>query len=445
MVTKLDRRFFPLIFESICQGIFTVNEHGVITSFNMMAELLTGYCREEVIGKECSQIFRTERCESSCPLKTSMSSGGCGKADEVMIITKNGDTIPVAISTAALIDDNNRVIGGVEMFRDLRVENELRRQLHSTYSFEDIVSKNHKMQEIFKLLPLIAQNKSSVLISGESGTGKELIARAIYNLGPRKNKPFVAVNCAAIPDNLLESELFGYKKGAFTDAIKDKEGRFAAADGGTILLDEIGEISESMQVKLLRVLQEREFVPLGSNTTRKIDVRVIASTNKDLEEAIKTKTFRQDFYYRLNVVRLKLPPLRDRREDIPLLVHHFIKKFNQLQRRRIRCCSERVLSALMRYPFPGNIRELENAIEHAFVVCIDKTIQISDLPQHIVDYLFEKANNNNNLKLPLENAEENAIREALLENGNNRSSTAEQLGISRNTLWRKMKKYGIEV
>jgi transcriptional regulator with PAS, ATPase and Fis domain len=251
------------------------------------------------------------------------------------------------------------------------------------------------------------------------------------------------MNCAAVPDSLIESELFGYRKGAFTDAKEHKPGRFALAKGGTLLLDEIGDLSKQMQVKLLRVLQEKEYEPLGSTQTVKADVRVIASTNRNLAEAVTSRKFRQDLYYRLNVVRLELPPLRTRKEDIPLLVQHFIDRFNALQGRRIRGCSDRVLSALMRYPFPGNIRELENAIEHAFVVCIDTTIQMDDLPQHILGHFASAEQKVSADKPPLEDAEMQAILSCLEENDYNRTKTARALGISRNTLWRKMKKYGI--
>jgi transcriptional regulator with PAS, ATPase and Fis domain len=329
------------------------------------------------------------------------------------------------------------------MFRDLRLVTELRKQVEKSYVFEDIVSKSHHMKRLFETLPLIASSQSTVLVEGESGTGKELIARAIHNLGPRRDGPFVAISCAAVPDSLIESELFGYKKGAFTDAKEDKPGRFALAEGGTLLLDEIGDLSKQMQVKLLRVLQEREFEPLGSTQPVSTNVRVIASTNRNLAQDVTSRKFRQDLYYRLNVVRLELPPLRTRKEDIPLLIQHFIDRFNTLQGRRITGCSERVLSALMRYPFPGNIRELENAIEHAFVICIDTTIQMDDLPQHILSHFDESEHHAPAGKPPLEDAEMHAIISCLEKNDYNRTRTAAELGISRNTLWRKMKRYGI--
>jgi transcriptional regulator with PAS, ATPase and Fis domain len=321
---------------------------------------------------------------------------------------------------------------------------ELRKRLLGSYVFEDIVSKSPTMQRIFELIPLVANSQSNVLIEGESGTGKELAAHAIHNLSSRRHKPFVAINCGALPDQLLESELFGYKRGAFTDAKKDKPGRFSAAHGGTILLDEIGDLSPAMQVKLLRVLETKEFTPLGANSPINADVRIIACTNKNLEREVKKKRFRSDLYFRLNVVRIHLPPLSERREDIPLLAKHFIERFNALQGRRILRCSERVLAVLMGYSFPGNVRELEDAVEHAFVVCIGDTIQMEDMPAHIVKAVTAPKKGADARMLPLDNAEADTIRATLAKHAGNRKLTATELGISRNTLWRKMKRYGIE-
>ncbi len=441
--TQLDNRFFPLIFDSISHGIFTIDSAGAITSFNRSAERLTGYKRDEVLGSPCASIFQTDLCKNNCPLKSSIHTGKGVEDQDVMISTKSGQLLPVAISTAALVDENGAIVGGVEMFHDLRLVTELKKQLTKSYVFEDMVSKNHRMRQVFEMLPLVAKSESTVLIQGESGAGKELIARAIHNLGSRQSGPFIALNCAAIPDSLIESELFGYQKGAFTDAKQDKPGRFALAEGGTLLLDEIGELSKQMQAKLLRVLQEKEYEPLGATATVKADVRVIASTNRDLSREVEQRKFRQDLYYRLNVVLIELPPLCERKEDIPLLTRFFIDRFNTLQGRRIKGCSERVLSILMRYPFPGNIRELENAIEHAFVVCIDNTIRLDDLPQHILNHTEPEKKKATISTPPLADAEMQTIRAILEKNDFNRTQTARELGVSRNTLWRKMKKYDI--
>jgi PAS domain S-box-containing protein len=443
MIIGLDPRYGDLIFDNIPHGIFTVDSEGCITSFNSAAEKITGWRRQEVMGRSCREIFQANHCENSCFLFASISEGEPHRDQEVRIVRRDGSELPVAVSTADLRDDEGRVIGGVEMFRDLTDVETLRRHIHASYSVEDIVSKSAAMRGVRELLPLVAKSDSTVLIEGEPGTGKELVARAIHNLGPRSEAPFIAVNCGALPDTLVESELFGYVRGAFTDAKRDKLGRFAMAEGGTLLLDEIGDISSAIQVKLLRVLQEREYLPLGASQPAKADVRILAATNRDLALEVMNGRFRQDLFYRLNVVRIALPPLRSRADDIPLLVKHFIDRFNALQGRRIRGISERAVSTLMAYHYPGNVRELENAIEHAFVVCGGATIRLEDLPAHLRGesmILPERAATVNG---PLETAEATAIREALARHGGNRTRAAQELGISRNTLWRKLKKHGI--
>ena len=290
MTNGLDPRYGNLIFDNIPCGIFTVDESGIITAFNLAAEEMTGWRRLEVIGRPCSQVFQNARCHESCFLQHSIERAETHTDEEVTIQRRDGRQLLVAISTAALKDEDGRIIGGVEMFKDLSVVEErkvsqsvaltnliLRRQLKASWTLADIVTKSESMQGVRELLPLVAKSFSTVLVEGEPGTGKELIARTIHNLGPRAAKPFVAVNCGALPDGLVESELFGYKKGAFTDAIQDKPGRFALAEGGSLFLDEVGELSPAMQVKLLRVLQDREFVPLGGVRASKADVRILAA------------------------------------------------------------------------------------------------------------------------------------------------------------------------
>jgi transcriptional regulator with PAS, ATPase and Fis domain len=298
------------------------------------------------------------------------------------------------------------------------------------------------MHDIFAVLPDIAQSDSIVVIEGESGTGKELIAKAIHSLSTRNTKNLVPVNCGALPDNLLESELFGYVAGAFTDAKKDKIGRFAIAEGGTLFLDEIGEISTAMQIKLLRVLQEKEYEPLGSTKQVKTNVRIIVATNKNLSELVKEKVFRADLFYRLNVVTISLPKLCERKEDIPLLVNHFIKKFNNLKSSSIKDISPEALSVIMQYNFPGNIRELENAIEYAFIMCHDDVLQLRHLPETIMPKDTYKSYLQHNSKALYE-LEKNAIFMSLERNNWERSKTALELGINKSTLWRKLKKFGI--
>jgi PAS domain S-box-containing protein len=441
MKTDSDPRFFPIIFRSIPHGIFTIDEHGRITSFNHAAEQITGFPAAEAIGKRCYDVFRTDICQQDCPLKRSVRTKEKIEDREVTILTKEDKRLVISISTAAMTDDGGNVLGGVEMFRDLSQVIELRKKLEKSYVFEGIVSKNLQMQKIKERLPLFAASPSTVLIEGASGTGKDLVARAIHNLSPRKDGPFVTVNCSALPDNLLESELFGYVQGAFTDAKKDKPGRFQLAHTGSILLDEIGEISPAMQVKLLRVLQQREFEPLGATQTVKVDVRVIAATNKDLEEAVKKGNFRDDLYYRLNVIRIQIPALSERREDISLLVNHFMGHFNRLQGKNVTKISEPALAALMTARLPGNIRELENAIEYAFVICQDDSIELHHLPPQ---YSEIKRQSHDVSKVVLfDSAERDVIRAVLRRNQGNRTKAARELGISRQTLWRKMNRLGL--
>jgi len=448
LAPDLDPRYGALIFDHIPHGIFTVDEFGTVTGFNSAAERITGWTRGEVIGRTCAEIFRSDHCEHACFLRHSMEQGEQHRDQEVSIVRKDGSELLIAVSTADLKDKTGRTVGGVEMFRDLSLVEELRRQITDRYTNQDIVSKSPAMDSVRELVSLVSRSECTVLIEGEPGTGKELVARAIHNQGPRQEHPFVAVNCGALPDTLAESELFGYVKGAFTDALKDKPGRFAMAAGGTIFLDEIGEISPAMQVKLLRVLQEREFMPLGGVAPVKADVRILAATNRDLAAEVSYGRFRQDLFFRLNVVRINIPPLRVRQEDVPLLVDHFIARFNALQGRRISGISEQAMSQLLGYDFLGNVRELENAIEHAFVVCGADVIERRDLPPHILGEQMSSTDpvptTAPSAPRPLQDAEAAAIRQALGQCEGNRTRAAERLGISRNTLWRKMKKYGIE-
>ena len=316
----------------------------------------------------------------------------------------------------------------METFRDLSAIEELKKELSQKYTLGDIISKNHLIHDIFSILPNIAESDSTVLIEGASGTGKELFAKAIHNLSRRREKPFIKVNCGALPDALLESELFGYVKGAFTDAKKDKPGRFALANGGTILLDEVGDMSPSLQVKLLRVLQEREYEPLGSTSPRKTDVRIVAATNRDLSKLINVGKFREDLFYRLNVVKIKLPPLLQRREDIPLLIDTFIQKFNAKMGKQITGVTDRALRLLLKHDYPGNVRELENIIEHAFVVCGGNRIDIDCLPKE----LTAESKGNRLIRVskenaPFEKAEAEIVERTLKEHGGNRIKAA--LGI----------------
>ena len=340
MSITLQEQTRDVILDSIVDGVFTVDENWRITSFNRAAEEITGVSSDDAVGQRCSDVFHAGICESECALKEALCTSQPIVCKPIYIVKADGRRIPVSISATALKDQAGNVIGGVETFRDLSVIEELRKELQDKYTFADIVARSAAMHRILDVLPQLADSDSTVLIEGASGTGKELVARAIHDLSPRRKKRFVAINCGALPDTLLESELFGYKAGAFTDARKDKPGRFAVATGGTIFLDEVGDVSSAMQSKLLRVLQERVYEPLGSVDPVNADVRVIAASNRDLGQLVKTEVFREDLYYRVNVVRVQLPPLRDRREDIPLLVEHFVSKFNRLQQKNVSGVSE---------------------------------------------------------------------------------------------------------
>lgn len=430
------------ILDSINEGVFTVDHDWRITTFNRAAERITGMTREQAKGNICSEVFRADICEKHCALRQTISSGKPIVNATAHIINQQGRRIPIRVSTALLKDRHGNIVGGVEAFQDLSRIEELRKQLESNYSFEDIIGKSRAMVQLFEILPQISASASTVLIQGSSGTGKELFARAIHNLSPRRNKPFIAVNCAALPDTLLESELFGFKSGAFTDAKHDKPGRFAQAQGGTIFLDEIGDISPATQVCLLRVLQERVIEPLGSVKSVPIDVRVIVATNKNLSELVRAGTFREDLYYRIHVIHLSLPDLAKRREDIPLLVDHLIAKFNHLQGKDIAGVSDEVMECLMEHDYPGNVRELENIIEQAFVLCRTGMIDINHLPAELRSRVNRGKTHTH--PMSLEAIEKLHITEALQRRNGNRKQTASDLGINISTLYRKIKTLGID-
>ncbi|MEW6351210.1 MAG: sigma 54-interacting transcriptional regulator [Thermodesulfobacteriota bacterium] len=430
-----------MILDSVADGVFTVDEQFVVTSFNQAAERITGVPRNEAIGRPCCEVFRAEICEGDCALKQTIRTGKPVVNQAVFILRSDGERVPISVSTALLKDAKENIAGGVETFRDLTLVEALRKEVEKSFTFEDMMSRNDRMREIFHLLPDVAMSDSTILLQGESGTGKELLAKALHNLSSRSGKPLVAVNCGAIPDTLLESELFGYKAGAFTDAKRDRPGRFALAQGGTIFLDEIGDVTPALQVRLLRVLQERTFEPLGGARTVTADVRVVAATNKDLQAMVQDGRFREDLYYRVSVFRLSLPPLRERKEDIPLLAHHFVTRFNRLKGKDITGLSKESLATFLRHAWPGNIREMENAIEHAFILCHGGLIETRHLPDEL---RYTPVPGEGSFSgITLEEIEARVIREALARNDGRKLATAQELGINKTTLWRKMKRLGI--
>jgi PAS domain S-box-containing protein len=432
-----------VILDSVNEGVFTVDLGWRITAFNRAAERITGIARRDALGRPCCEVFRASICENACALRRTLATGKPIVNATAHIVSRTGQRIPIRISTALLNDAGGAIIGGVETFQDLSQIEQLQKELEARYTFEDIVGRSPAMTSLFQILPQIADSESTVLIEGASGTGKELFARAIHNLSRRRKKRFVAINCAALPDTLLESELFGHKAGAFTDARKNKPGRFAMADGGTIFLDEIGDISAAMQVRLLRVLQERYIEPLGSLESVKVNVRVLAATNKDLARLVRAGKFREDLFYRVRVVYLKLPSLRQRREDIPLLVDRLVARFNRLQGKDIVGVSNAVMGRLMEHEFPGNVRELENIIEQAFVLCRGGMIELHHLPPELRPVAGHSAGEYSP-PTTLDSMERLLIAEALRRHHGNRRRAARDLGIDTSTLYRKLKSLKIE-
>jgi len=432
------------ILESISDGVFTVDEDWRVTSFNRAAEEITGISRDAAIGRLCAEVFKANLCEGRCPLRATMDKGRPVVNQPAFIVDPEGRRIPISVSTALLRDARGEAVGGAETFRDLSLVEELRRELHDGYSMGDLISRSRAMRRIFEILPAISASSATVLIQGETGTGKELVARVLHDRSPRSKRPFVALNCAAFPETLLESELFGVKKGAFTGAARDRPGRFAVAQGGTLFLDEIGEMAPAMQVRLLRVLQEKTYEPLGSSKPVRADVRVVAATNRDLAQEVQRGGFREDLYYRINVVRVDLPPLRQRREDVPLLTDHFVSRFNRLQGKNVFGPGPGAMELLMAHDWPGNVRELENAIEHAFVLCLEGSIERHHLPPSLGPSAPIAAEGKT-LQQTVRMAEEKAILDALARNGDNRDAAARELGIHRSTLFRKVKELGLSL
>ena len=434
------------IFNSNIEGTFTIDNDWNVTSFNTSAEKITGYKKIEAIGKKCWDIFNSSLCRNGCHMEETVQKGKPMIGNELEILHKGGKIIPIRVNSAILLNNKNENIGAVETFMDISEIRNLSAHLREFFKYENIIGRNKEIKQIISVLESVSQTDSSVLITGESGTGKELAARAIHLNSSRKNGPFVAVNCSAFVESLIESELFGHEKGSFTGAIKTKIGRFELAQGGTLFLDEIGDLSTAVQTKLLRVLETREFERVGGNKSIKMATRIIAATNKNLAEEISTGRFREDLFYRINIINIHLPPLRERMDDFPLLVNHFIESFNKKFNKHIKQFSSSAYDLVMDYSWPGNIRELENAIEHCFVLCNGDIIQVECLPKRLREPGKKTiVLNNPDVQKGFKETEKELIISVLEKNNHNRPKAAKELNINPSTLWRKMKKLGIEL
>lgn len=442
------------ILDSLGEGIITIDKDFRITYANKAVERILGFFRSEIEGRICKNVLKSDKCMNDCPIARVIMEKRNIYDTIVYLENKFKGKIPVKLNVALLKEDK-KVVGGIISFTPLESIKIEDFEIRKEDGYYGIVGKSKVMREIYTLIEEIADSDATVLVQGESGTGKELVADAIQKTSLRKDKPYVKVNCAVYPPQLLSSELFGHVKGAFTGAIKNRAGRFEIADGGTLFLDEVGEMPQVMQIQLLRVLQEGTFERLGESITRKVNVRVIAATNKDLEKEIARGNFREDLYFRLNVIPITIPPLRERKEDIPLLVNHFLNKFSLLYKKNVYEVTDNALDLLMDYDWPGNVRELENSIEYAFVrTKAGGKIDECKLPKRIKEKITcDTDQGKQNLlthesHLNLKNLHEESERKlilSLLEKYKwNKSKVAQELGIGRTTLWRKLKRLGLD-
>ncbi|OQY52332.1 MAG: hypothetical protein B6245_23730 [Desulfobacteraceae bacterium 4572_88] len=432
---RYDDLRLKIILDNLDIGVLTVDRDNHISFFNTLAETITGFSRSEVLGKPCHTIFGEDFCKDILLLQKSAGNGDAGTSTEGKIITREGRSIPVRANYMPLRNEGGFIVGGLTTISDLSLKYHFNSAIRERYTFYDMVGKDPAIQKIFETIPIIAVSEATILIEGATGTGKDLLAKIIHNASNRTEKPFVKVNCAALPDNLLESEMFGYVRGAFTGANTDKPGRFQDADGGTIFLDEIGDLPLSLQAKLLRVLEDKEFYPLGSRKTTRVDVRIISATNQNLEQQVLAKRFREDLFYRLNVMRLELPPLKERKSDIPLLITHIVKRLCAAGNARAGKISENAMEVLLNYDYPGNIRELENILEHALIICQEDVIKRRHFPVSLMKKIV--------CQMIPDEEEATRIVAVLKQQQWNRGKAARALGINRTTLWRKMKRYGI--
>ncbi len=428
------------ILDSIGEGVFTVDKHLKITFFNRAAESITGFSREEVVGKFCKHVCNSESCMEKCPIAHVLENSGSIYGYESQMLHSNGLPIAVKLNSSVLYNGDDEPVGGVISFADLSDYGPMV-NLDQESQFHGIVAHSKMMHEIFELIDDISDSDASVLVQGESGTGKELVANAIVETSQRKDQPYIKVNCSIFPPQLLASELFGHVKGAFTGAVKDRLGRFELADRGTIFLDEVAEMSLEMQLQLLRVLQEGSFERVGESATHRVNVRVIAATNRDIRQALDNGEFREDLYYRLNVIPIEIPPLRNRPDDIPYLVKHFMEKYTLRYHKKITEIDDDAMDQLMRYSWPGNVRELENCIEYSFArTAAEEPIHTAKLPPKI-----RQAVPNSALKVAdVSGKKEIELLQLLQKHKWNKTLVAQELGIGRTTLWRRMKNMGLD-
>jgi len=435
-----EREHFQAILDAMDEAVMTVDLDLTIRGFNRAAAEMTGYAPEEAVGNRCAAICQGSLCAPDlCPVLAAFRTGQNTRNEEMTIRTRAGAERIVSVNTGLLRDPTGRVIGGIETLRDITATRELEAALHERHRFDRLLGKSAAMQEIYHLIELLSDSTATVLLQGETGTGKELVAEAIHYHSPRSNGPLIKVNCAALPETLLETELFGHVRGAFTDAVADRPGRFELAAGGTLFLDEIAETSPKVQAKLLRVCESGEFQRLGEDRTRRADVRLIVATNRNLRAEVAADRFREDLFYRLHVVPIFLPPLRDRAEDIPLLVEHLLDKLRRTTGRAVQTLAPEALRALLAYPWPGNVRELENALAYAIVTSRDTVLRPEDLPLRV-----RQPTPVSSSSLPVEPPDEKThLLQTLQATGWKIGKCAERLSVDRTTVWRKMKKYGL--
>ena len=433
---------YGTLFDQMAEGVFTINSRWKITAFNKRAQEITGFSREEVLGSYCWDIFRSDLCKSNCPLKRSIETGTACMDQDIRIVVKDGRSQSILVNTSAIKNNQNNVVGAIETFRPLTITDETNDASNAGSNYiNEIIGESPQLKKILRLLPDIATSETTVIIEGEPGTGKELIAKAIHQKSKRSEGPFIPVNCSTISEHMLESELFGHAKDAFKGAVNAKVGKFELAKGGTLFLDEVGELKPETQIKLLRVLEDRVFERVAGIRSIPMDTRIIAATNKNLATEVREGRFREDLYYRLRTVPLYLPPLRERKSDIPLLVNHYVTKLNNKFNKKVKGIDPKVQKILTQFSWPGNIRELERILEYAFVFVKGPIITSSHLPEIANNTVTPSPERLNHTYLWEE--EKNAIENALKKSKGRRDDAAQILGISRTSLWRKMKSHGI--